>query len=181
MSQGAIQVEGIDYVCRQLRKADAKVRTAAVDALQAEGWNIISEAVSNIRQKRIWNTGLLAQSGKSEKNLSRQEVSVGFFGTENKSGYAEFVENGRRAGKFPPVGVDRDNPKNASDIAQWVHKKLRMPYGKELNTVAFLIARKIARQGTEPHPFFKPALEKRKGYILRALQNAVNKVTRDKI
>lgn len=67
--------------------------------------------------------------------------------------YWKYVENGRKAGKFPPL------PK----IQNWVEIKAIQPYpdanGRtpSVEQLTFLIGRKIANEGTEPHPFFKPA------------------------
>lgn len=69
--------------------------------------------------------------------------------------YWYYVENGRKAGKFPPL------PK----IQEWVNIKPvealpdrngRIPSVEQLS---FLIGRKIANEGTEPQPFFEPAKE----------------------
>ena len=54
--------------------------------------------------------------------------------------YWYYVENGRKAGKFPPL------PK----IQEWVDIK-------PVEQLTFLISRKIANEGTEPQPFFEPA------------------------
>lgn len=67
--------------------------------------------------------------------------------------YWYYVENGRKAGKFPPL------PK----IQNWVQIKAIQPYpdanGRipSVEQLTFLIGRKIANEGTEPHPFFEPA------------------------
>lgn len=67
--------------------------------------------------------------------------------------YWYYVENGRKAGKFPPL------PK----IQNWVEIKAIQPYpdanGRipSVEQLTFLIGRKIANEGTEPHPFFEPA------------------------
>ena len=69
--------------------------------------------------------------------------------------YWYYVENGRKAGKFPPL------PK----IQEWIEIKPIQPYpdsnGKipSVEQLSFLIGRKIANEGTEPHPFFEPAKE----------------------
>lgn len=69
--------------------------------------------------------------------------------------YWVYVENGRSAGKFPPL------PK----IQEWINIKPIQPLpdinGKTptIDQLTFLIGRKIAREGTEPQPFFEPAKE----------------------
>ena len=69
--------------------------------------------------------------------------------------YWDYVENGRKPGKFPPP----------NRIKEWISVKPVSPRplknGKLPTTsqLAYLIGRKIAQEGTEPKPFFKPAKE----------------------
>jgi hypothetical protein len=51
--------------------------------------------------------------------------------------YSQQLETGRRAGRYPPI----------SDIEQWITDKGITPIGISISSLAFLIARKIARQG----------------------------------
>ena len=82
------------------------------------------------------------------------EIGDDFFSVKIKlEDYWYYVENGRKAGKFPPL------PK----IQNWVQIKAIQPYpdanGRtpSVEQLTFLIGRKIAQEGTEPHPFFEPA------------------------
>ena len=52
--------------------------------------------------------------------------------------YIYFLDKGRRPGKFPPVNVMRD----------YVRSKLGISEEKQVNSIAFLIGRKIKEQGT---------------------------------
>ena len=51
--------------------------------------------------------------------------------------YSQQLETGRRAGKFPPI----------KDIEQWIRDKGIIPVDITVKSLAFLIARKIAREG----------------------------------
>lgn len=68
--------------------------------------------------------------------------------------YYQFVENGRKAGKYPPL----------SAIRKWISVKPVLPRptksGKlpTANQLAFLIARKISKVGIKPKPFLKPTI-----------------------
>lgn len=71
--------------------------------------------------------------------------------------YAPPVERGRQPGKFPPLGP----------IVLWVRRKLGAGSEKEARSIAFLVARKIARKGTPGAAMFykgftraRPALER---------------------
>jgi hypothetical protein len=61
-----------------------------------------------------------------------REVVVG-----STSIYAPVVEAGRNPGKFPP----------RAPLELWVRRKLGIAEPKQIKSVAFLIARKIAKQG----------------------------------
>ena len=68
--------------------------------------------------------------------------------------YYQFVENGRKAGKYPPINA----------IKNWISVKPVLPRplksGKlpTQNQLAFLIARKISKVGIKPKPFLKPTI-----------------------
>ena len=160
---GSIELEGLDKCLKALEQCDRDVVEAALDGLEAGGQEIINDAIRNIRQDNIWTTGLLAQSG----HVIRKEddITAGFFDMTNKSGYAEFVEYGRRAGKMPP----------ADSIAAWVYKKFHLQDWKQANSLGWAIARRIAAQGTQPHPFFGPAVKKNHNNIIKAVREAVRK------
>lgn len=53
--------------------------------------------------------------------------------------YIFYLDKGRGPGKFPPV----------QNIRDWVRSKLGISDEKEINSVAFLVGRKISETGTE--------------------------------
>lgn len=68
--------------------------------------------------------------------------------------YWKYVENGRRAGKFPPP----------DKIKRWIEIKpvLPRPYNGKLPTIdqlTYLICRKIKLDGIQPRPLLKETLE----------------------
>lgn len=68
--------------------------------------------------------------------------------------YWQFVENGRKAGKYPPINA----------IRKWISVKPVLPRPTKSgklptdNQLAFLIARKISKFGIKPKPFLKPTI-----------------------
>lgn len=83
-----------------------------------------------------------------QHNGSRFEVSL------ELADYWKYVEYGRRSGKFPPV----------DKILNWIRVKpvLPRPYNGKLPTeqqLAFLISRKIAREGTKARNILELTLE----------------------
>ena len=145
-------------------------------ALERAGLNIIADAKQNLRDNESIAHGHLRKSGRCQRVEGDPDaLDVGF--TEP---YAFFVEYGRRSGKFPPI----------EDIVGWLKKKTstrkgiknafesaaaheKMTPERYLRSLAFLIARSIARKGTKPHPFFAPAVEKNKGAISDAITMAI--------
>lgn len=162
--RGEIRLEGMDQVLKALAKCDKQVVEAALQGLEAGAAAIIVDAQQNLRTNGSVVTGLLRKSG----NASRKdrEITAGFFDTQNgPTGYAEFVEYGRRSGKMPPVDI----------LEAWAYKKFHMRDWTAAKSVAWAIAKKIAREGTQPHPFFVPAVKKNHKKILQAVRDAVQK------
>lgn len=167
MSQGgSIELEGLDKFLKALEGADRKVVDAALEGLEAGGMEIIADAQTNLRDNSSVVTGLLRQSGKVTRK--GDDITVGFFDTTNRTGYAEYAEYGRRSGKFPPV----------DELVAWTYKKFHLQDWKLARNIGFLVARKIATKGSEPHPFFNPAVKKNHNKILNAIRDAVRKATK---
>lgn len=70
--------------------------------------------------------------------------------------YWQYVENGRAAGKMPPI----------KNIYQWIQEKRSMQEKiknakdriQATKSLAYVIARKIGKKGTRPQPFVQPGL-----------------------
>jgi len=85
----------------------------------------------DIFAKGLNNTGEAANSLKVVEIDQRHFQSVG-------SDYIEILDRGRGPGKFAPV----------DSIQEWVKTKLGITENKELKQVAFLVNRKLAREGS---------------------------------
>lgn len=81
--------------------------------------------------------------------------------------YAEVVEYGRKPGKFPPQ----------APIMLWVKRVIR-PREGELESVTFLIQRKIARKGTKGKFMFKKAEKSIRRFAGQAFQQAKETIER---
>ncbi len=162
-----MRVEGLDRLLKAMDGCERKVVEAAVDGMEAGALDIIADAQDNLRANGSVVTGLLRQSG----SVSRKgdEITAGFFDSQNgQTGYAEFVEYGRRAGRMPPVDV----------ITAWVYKKFHLRNWKAATSMGWAMAKRIAAVGTQPHPFFGPAVQKNTRKILDAVRKAVQRVTK---
>lgn len=161
-SKQGIWVDGERELYLNMQKTlDGSIK-AGMKGLEKAAMNIIADAKENLRGNHSVVTGQLRASGRVQRAQDdEQALDAGFFG-QGSSGHAVFVEYGRRAGKFPPLDY----------IRQWVRKKMKLE-GREANSVGFLIARKIARKGTKPHPFLGPAVEKNKRQVSEAITMAI--------
>lgn len=82
--------------------------------------------------------------------------------------YWYYVENGRKAGKFPPL----------SKIEEWIRVKpvIPRPYNGKLPTekqLAFLIGRKIAEEGTEGKHPLERSVEEVNNELLMSIKMAI--------
>jgi HK97 gp10 family phage protein len=149
-----IEIEGLRELRANLEKAARTTQQGAMKGLQEVGLEIVAEAKLNLQRNGTNNRRTLSNSGKVQKD--KDGVDVGFFGKGSKGGYAAAVEYGRGPTEKP----SEDGITLRTSLRDWVHRKLGIPKGKELETATFLIARKIHKEGTKPQPFFTPAVEK---------------------
>lgn len=164
---GSIELEGLDQLRKGFAKAEKAVVEATMTGLTATGMEIIADAKQNLRENGSVVTGLLRAAGRViRKGL---ELTIGFFDTTNRnSGYALYVEYGRRAGKMPPP----------DELAAWAYKKHHLKDWKVANALGWAIAKRIAKEGTQPHPFFNPAVKKHQSRIEKYVKEEVTKKTR---
>lgn len=103
------------------------------DAVDNKLSRISHDEAMRIRAKAPRATGRLQASIRS--------VKTGFMKYEIGSNleYAEFADKGRAAGKMPPI----------DQIRRWLLVKGAATKGKDLNRMAYLVARKIAKYGTK--------------------------------
>lgn len=161
-------LEGERELFANMQKKLGGLGKAGREALQKGGMLIVNDAKANLRNNGSVVTGLLRSSGKVQTVQGDPDaVDAGFFSQQTTGGYAFFVEYGRRAGKMPPPDM----------LIQWCRKKLRLPE-KIAKARGWAMARKIAKKGTRPHPFFGPAVEKNKKAVVDAIADAISNETR---
>lgn len=145
---GAIYVEGLDELLRKMDRLPADVQRECFKAMQTASLDIIADAKGNLRVNGSVVTGNLRASGKVQK-VDDKTLDVGFFSSDARDkGYASYVEHGRKPSKMPPPDI----------LEAWAYKKFRLSH-KEARSMAWAMARSIAKKGTKPHPFFEPAVE----------------------
>ena len=84
--------------------------------------------------------------------------------------YWKWAEDGRRPGKMPPV----------SAIADWVTRRKIVPYSNKngklptTNQLAFVIAKKIGRDGTTGIHFLEKSIDEQKSYWDNKISEAIS-------
>lgn len=160
-----VHIEGVEKVNARLAALGPEVLRAADRGLKAAGMNIIADAKENLRANHTNATGRLSQSGRVQKAADGGSgYDVGFM---SDKAYAGAVEYGRRAGRMPPP----------DELGEWAYKKLRIRDRKLARAAGWGLAKHIAKNGTQPHPFFKPAVDKNQPRIAAAVRDAVQQVT----
>lgn len=140
-------------------------------ALEDYGQYFIDRARENLGRNGSYASGTLGDTMEYIVEIDDTHYSVQI-SIEN---YYEYVENGRKAGKFPPPDA----------IKNWVLIKpirpqagdARKGYDKKkpptVEQLSFLIGRKIANEGIPPKPFFEPAKEETEKHFETILQEAI--------
>lgn len=92
--------------------------------------------------------------------ISDSEFAIKVVGPEE----VQFIENGRGPGGFPPV----------NKIQYWVKEKLHETELPRVNSLAFLIGRKIAIYGTTGNHLIDECVNELKTTYSKKLQDAIN-------
>jgi hypothetical protein len=101
---------------------------SVIDSIRLELEDIKKELIAKYDEKGMRASGRFADN----LNVVMSGISGAIFGED----YSEQLEKGRRPGGFPPI----------SAIEQWIRDK-RIQSEIKVSSLAFLIARKIAREG----------------------------------
>lgn len=97
--------------------------------------SVVQGLITEIKSKRITRFGSVNASGRLANSIEKKLTPKG--GQILADDYWWYLVNGRRPGKFPPL----------KDIEQWIDDK-GLVYDIPKRQLAFLIARKIANEGT---------------------------------
>lgn len=113
-------------------------------------------------------SGKLVQSVKYEFKHNDRIYEVGLWLED----YWKYVEYGRKAGKFPPIDKIKEwiSVKPVKPVIPRPMKNGKLP---TINQLAFLIARKIAREGIEPKNILKRTVEEVNNEMLMSIKMAI--------
>ncbi len=143
-----------------------KWKTAALDKAAPKALVNVSSKITNEAKR---NTPVFMGNLRRAISfwLDRPKLTsyIGFTeGNANAFEYAMAVERGRKAGSMPP----------SSALELWVKRKLKVPE-KLVKGIAFVIARKIGREGTKPRPFLLPAFDRHAPTLNEEIQRQMAK------
>ena len=115
---------------------------------------LFSTSQENLVEMKAWDEGTLAKSGNIQRN--RLEKTIGY-----SAPYAGDIEYGTE-----PHYV------NPAVLLGWVKRKLGAS-PKDAKRIAYFVSKSIAKNGTQPRPFFRDAIaatkaKYRKGIIIGA-------------
>lgn len=113
----------------------------AIDYNFNESSKILKKHMDEIKQDLIAKHNELGMKASGNWQNTLESRVVGLSGSIVGEHYSEQLVNGREPGRFPPIGA----------IRQWIIDKGISAIGQKIsiNSLAFLIARKIAKEGTE--------------------------------
>ena len=143
------------------RKFEDRVLFKAAQGLKESAARIVAVAKINLKDNGSVATGMLRNSGSVRPQVDGT-VDAGFYAE-----YAYWVEYGRKAGGMPPVKM----------IQEWIRKKHIAGNEKEIESMAWAVAKSIAANGTKAKPFLTPSYEENKSRIDDIIQKAINEVT----
>lgn len=118
--------------------------------------NRFADRFIQLARENLTNNGSNASHALYDSLEKIVEIGENYYSVKiSLEDYWQFLEHGRGPGKFPPPPAIRD----------WVEIKPVYAYPDSrghtptVEQLTFLISRKIAREGTDPQPFFEPAKE----------------------
>ena len=142
------QIEGSGTLDTDLLFADEAKGNSIRDILQRFGNKLQEDLRQSLDNKKKTTSGDLRQSINFNVKITGSIYTFAL----TMSDYWQWVDEGRAAGKRPPI----------EPIRKWVSEKAA--FGgldvkkKDVNSVAFLIARKIGKFGIKPSNFFKDVI-----------------------
>lgn len=155
----SISIQGLDAFRRGLSAAPAYTQQQ-LEAAMTEATLLV---------QREWQEGVPRVSGMTANSITRDVAStpvgvIGIVGSSQPS--AIFIELGTKP-HMPP----------SEALQPWVKAVMGIRDPKELERVAFLVARKIAREGTEPQRPMAKAVEAVEGQVVAIFERAAMRVT----
>lgn len=127
---------------------------AVVKLLEKAGEQMVDKMIDTLIKNKSVATGKLGRSLKPEVKYNNGIYSLEIDGEL----YGKYVDQGRRPGSWAPV----------APIKNWIKvKRIRPERGMTIDSLAYLINRKIKNKGIPARPFIKPSVQ----FVLNRLED----------
>lgn len=172
-----VNIIGLEQFKSKMNRASNKVKTEVSGEMEGAAMEFVAGAKKDLAAQGGDRGTLLRSISYKPIDAFNYEISANAF-------YAPFIEFGTKA-KFDPYpgteqfaaeykGVKGTGALKLIDaIKGWVKRK-GIATGKEIDRVAFLIARSIYRNGIRPKPFFFKQITPVRENLYRRLKNILN-------
>jgi len=145
-------MDSLDSIGKKYSDYNPATDDGIIRIIQNWGNEFIAQMQNRLRSNKTNSSSSLSQS--VEPNIKSREG--GYNLTILMNDYWLYVENGRKAGKMPPI----------KNIYEWIQNKapLQAKIADSPNKIAatkslaYVIARKISKKGTKAQPFISPSL-----------------------
>ena len=145
-------MDSLDSIGKKYSDYNPATDDGIIRIIQNWGNELIAQMQNRLRSNKTNASSSLSQS--VEPNIKSREG--GYNLTILMNDYWLYVENGRKAGKMPPI----------KNIYEWIQNKapLQAKIADSPNKIAatkslaYVIARKISKKGTKAQPFISPSL-----------------------
>jgi HK97 gp10 family phage protein len=158
MSDVQVQISGLVELDAKVNQMIADMRGEAFRGAMRRATALVTESA---KRNAPVDTGRIRASITPELRVSGVNV-LGVVGTNVK--YAAAVELGSKPHWMPKA-----------PLRQWVSRVLKKR-GAELESVTYLIQRKIAMKGTKAKPYLQPAFDANKERIVAIIGDAVAQI-----
>lgn len=165
----SVKIEGLSNLNNNFDfMAGDKAFKALGETLKQTSREMLEESRSNLTKGNHNVTSNLYKSGKvkNENEKGIIQYSIGYLAK-----YAYYLEFGRKKGKMPPI----------SSLYKWVVKKGLKDAGKEAMSMAWGVAKNIAKQGSKAHPFLFPAFELKRKNLNKNLIDSYKELIKKKL
>ena len=156
--QISVEVDGAEELNEKITRLPRLTLEQTAEALNRTALEIQNKLSENTTQQQAIDTGHLRDSWHLEAATKTKLTAK--VGTNLVPHYAPDIEYGTKP-HFPPPQA----------LMPWVQRKLHVGHEKAAS-VAYYVARKIARTGTKARPIFRPAIS----YAAHIFSNEVYKL-----
>lgn len=168
-------ISGFQSLEKKIETIASDLEDDVADAAHTGAQDVASEARSNVlAQNAVW-TGNLVEGIYAERSGSRITINS----EAPYSGYVEYGTGGHSDAVDPRFTYRAPNhtPELTREITEWVMTK-PMFFGPRTGAVAWAIAQSISEEGTEAHPFWRPAWFRVEPQLRQQVQLAFKKTIR---